>query len=374
MASTSLPRVLFVSKPIAPPFHDGSKCLVRDLVTHLSQVQPIVMTTKEAPPLGDAVLHERIYPTAGSFAPALVDNARVFRHLLVGPRPDLWHFVFAPNPASSTAATIARSLRRVPTVQTIASAPRSFEKVNRLLFGDRIVALSEHTTRRLIANGAPAERIVVIPPTVPRIDPPSPRAIEEARSRIGISDDRPLVVYAGDIEMSKGARLVAEAAPEVLSQTDTTIVYACRKKTPRAELAEAELRSRLSEYGDRIRFVGEVPSLVDLVAGASVMLFPVDDLYGKVDLPIAVLEAMALGIPVVALEEGPLGELSGIVHVDAHPDELARQCITLLRDQNRARERAEEAREVIEARHRPERAAAAYEAVYDELSKAARRG
>lgn len=368
----SPPRVLFVSKPVAPPFHDGAKCLVRDLATHLRRARPIVLTTHDAPPLGESVIHERIHPNAGSFAPALRDNARVLRRLLFGTRPELWHFVFAPNPASSHAAQLARLMRRVPTVQTVASVPRSFERVSRLLFGDRIVALSEHTKARLIAGGADAKKIAVIPPTVPRIPKISAKHIELARARIGIENDGPLVLYPGDLEVSKGAKLVAEAAPEILARTDATIVFACRKKTPRAEQAQAALRARLAEHGNRIRFVGEVPSLPELLAGASVVLFPVDDLYGKVDLPIAVLEAMELGVPVVALEEGPLGELRGVVHVSKGSDELAGECISLLRESRRHAEVAAEAKEVVEARHRPQRTAAAYEELYEGLLKEAR--
>src|SRR5690606_4769174 len=37
------PRVLFVSKPIVAPFHDGTKCLVRDIASHLSAVRPLVL-------------------------------------------------------------------------------------------------------------------------------------------------------------------------------------------------------------------------------------------------------------------------------------------------------------------------------------------
>src|SRR5690606_15227932 len=128
-----VPSVLFVSKPVAPPFRDGSICLVRDLALHLERVRPIVMATADAPELGGNVVVERIYPQKGGYAPALRDNARAFARLLVGARPSLWHFVFAPNPRSSLAAHVARMVRRVPCVQTIASAPRRFEGLGRLL-------------------------------------------------------------------------------------------------------------------------------------------------------------------------------------------------------------------------------------------------
>lgn len=364
----SPPTVLFVSKPIAPPFHDGAKCLVRDLATHYARFRPIVLTTADAPELASSVQHDRLYPTAGSFAPALADNARVLRRLLVGARPNVWHFVFAPNPASSSAAKLARAIRRVPTVQTVASAPRTFDGVAKLLFGDVVVALSEHTRSRLVAGGAEPSRIAVVPPTVPRTAPPSNDARARARREIGVEDDRPIVVYPGDVEMSRGARLTADAVPAMLAAArDAVIVFACRKKTERAEQAEAALRAELAPFGERVRFAGEVSHLPDLLASASVVLFPVDDLYGKVDLPIALLEAMALRVPVVALDEGPLAELRGAVHVGLDAAALARACTELLADEGRRAEVVAIAAEAIEARHRPEKAAAAYEELYERV-------
>ena len=64
-----------------------------------------------------------------------------------------------------------------------------------------------------------------------------------------------------------------------------------------------------------MRFVGELPSLLPLLATASVVVFPVDSLYGKVDIPIALLETMTLGTPLVCFDYGPLSELQGAVQV-----------------------------------------------------------
>src|SRR5215468_4294538 len=94
-------RVLFVSKPIAPPWHDGSKNLVRDVAAHLERAEPTVLSTPGAPSVGPRVTMEPIYAESGRFAPALSANARVMRRLLRGDPHDIWHFVFAPNFASS---------------------------------------------------------------------------------------------------------------------------------------------------------------------------------------------------------------------------------------------------------------------------------
>src|SRR5580698_6324295 len=134
VGAVSGPRVLFVSKPIAPPWNDGSKNLVRDVARNLTRARATVLTTEGAPSLGDRVAMDAIYTAPGRFAPGLGQNARVVRRLLAGDPHDVWHFVFAPNPASSTVARFASRTRRLMgwkgrVVQTIASAPRSFDGV-----------------------------------------------------------------------------------------------------------------------------------------------------------------------------------------------------------------------------------------------------
>ena len=161
-------EVLFVSKPVHPPWNDSSKNLVRDLATGLRRSRPIVMTRRGAPPPMDGVSTTAVYgAAAGGFSPALADNARVLGRLLFGARPSLWHFFFAPNRMSSRAGRFARTVRRVPVVHTVCSAPRRDVPLEAVLFADRTVVLSRRTERRFLEAGVPADRLARIAPAVP---------------------------------------------------------------------------------------------------------------------------------------------------------------------------------------------------------------
>jgi hypothetical protein len=227
------PRVLFVSKPIAPPWHDGSKNLVRDVAANLTRAIPTVMTTPGAPSIGGRVTHEAVYTDAGRFSPALPSNARVLRRLTLGDPLDLWHFVFAPNPASSTAAQVAKRVRRAagwdgPVVQTVASAPRSFATIRRWLFGDVVVVLSEWTRGRLIGSGVRGAQLRVIPPCAAAPERPDDARIAATRAKYDLTG--PVVLYPGDLEVSRGAETVADAIPRILKAVpEATIVFADRK-------------------------------------------------------------------------------------------------------------------------------------------------
>jgi glycosyltransferase involved in cell wall biosynthesis len=366
-------RVLIVSKPVAPPYHDGSVCLVRDLAGSLMQVSPSVLTTADAPAIGSNVHHTRLYAAHGSFSPALSANARVMAYLLLGPRFDLWHFVFAPNRRSSQAASIARKLRRTPVVQTIASRPSSFADCAALMFGDRIVALSRFTADRLAAHGVPASRVVVIPPPIRDVER-SAEQIARARAWAGVPADAPMFVYAGDLEFSRGARTMAEAADAILGGVqESRIVFACRAKTPKARLAQQQLQSLLVASSDRVRFVGEVPDLPALLGSAIAAPLPADDLYGKIDLPYAVLEACLMKVPVVVASGSPLEEIEGAMVIEpGDARQLAAACLRLAHEPATRRAVGVRLRRWVLDHCNPAAVASAYESVYAELTSSAR--
>lgn len=366
------PRVLFVSKPIAPPWNDGSKNLVRDVANHLERARATVLTTPGAPPLGPGVTMERVYRDPGRFAPTMTANARVALRLLAGDPHDVWHFVFAPNPLSSSVARAARRARRAAgwrgaVVQTIASAPRSFEGIGRWLFGDVVVALSEHTRARLLRAGVDSAALHVIPPCAR-----APRAVDQraVRARFGF-DEGPIVLYPGDYEVSRGARTVAAAAPAILGAfPDATLVFACRKKTAAASDAQRAVEADLARAGlsARTRHLGEVADMAELLGVARVVAFPVDDLFGKVDIPLVLLEAMARGVPVVVAAGGPLDALDFAPRVaPGDANALADEVIGLLLDDSAARQVGAEGKRVYEARHTPDAVARAYDELYAEL-------
>jgi hypothetical protein len=369
--------VLFVSKPIAPPFHDGSKCLVRDVARHLTRIDPVVLSTPGAPQVTSALGARPVrmvpaYGAPGAFTPALSANLRAAGWLLLGSRASVWHFVFAPNARTSSAGRVLSRIRRVPVVQTVASPPRSFDRPDTLFFGDVVVAQSAWTRRAIEASyeasGLPAPRLCVIPPPVPDVSTPSAQALAAARSALGLDAGARYLIYPGDLETSSGADTTAALAERLaVSVPDLVTVFAYRRKSPGAVAVAERLSARLPRQ--QTRFAENVPDILALLAGALAVVFPVDDLWGKVDLPIVLLEAMALGVPVMALDHGPLSDLSGVVQVaNLDVDGWHAEVTALLHNAERRAFIAARQHEGLEARHRASSVARAYEDLYVELA------
>jgi glycosyltransferase involved in cell wall biosynthesis len=362
-----------VSKPVAPPWNDSSKNLVRDLATHVVRHRATVLTPEGVDPGLAGVTCEQVYGRAPArFAPALASNARVFMRLLAGRPHDLWHFFFAPNPRSSAASAFASAVRRKPTVQTVCSAPLHLRELRRWLFADRVVVLSASTERRFLAAGMPASRLRRIAPAVAPLEPQPEQMSQSLRLNLGIPTGRPLVVYPGDLEFSAGAEYAIRAHARLLQSCDATLVLACRAKTPRAHLCELRLRALAGELGvdASTLWLGELPQIHGLLGAADVVTLPADSLYAKMDLPLVLIEAMMLGKPVLtslATAAAELSEDDAALAVPFDVEAIASALGRLLTDPHERARMGQRAREAALSRFHPSIMATAYEKVYDEL-------
>ena len=368
------PRVLFVSKAVVPPWNDGSKNLVRDVAANLAHARATVMTTPDAELLAPGVTNDHVYHTSSRFAPALAENARVLLRLLSRDDHDAWAFAFAPNPRTSFVARGAIMAARArgfrgKVIQIIASSPRSFRGVSRLLFGDVVIALSEFSRGRLLGAGVTRD-VRVIPPCARPLRLPTLQELREVRARYDLGDG-PLILYPGDYEVSTGAQTMAMAVRAITAaHPGAHVLFACREKTPRSADARAAIESELALAGlaDVTRHAGNVPDMAPLIHAADVIAFPVDDLYGKVDIPLVLLEAMAAQKPVIVCRGGPLGMLQQAPAIEPQDAAaLAEEIGKLLGDPHLAAHIGQAGADLYHARFSPQVVAAAYDALFAEL-------
>ena len=361
-------RVLFVSKPIVAPFRDGTKCLVRDVAANLQEVTPLVMAPSKRVELsGRQIEALPVYRDSGRYAPGLNENVRAAVWLMLARRHDLWHFVFAPNPRTSRIARWLKRARGARVVQTVASAPRQFSAPEQLLFGDRVVVQSRWAEKQFRQAAKGTDRLPPLEVIVPPVGPLAPRSPERhlaIRQHLAIEPECPLYVYPGDLEVSSGAQDSARLVRHLAELQHTfVLVFAYRAKTSEAHQVARGLRRKLP--ASRVRFTYELDDVLSLISGAQAVVFPVDDLWGKVDHPIVLLESMLLGVPVVSYSWGPLAELEGSRQVaPGDVPGLARQLLWLQRDKEHRRATILNARSYVQRVHGASRVSRAYERIY----------
>jgi glycosyltransferase involved in cell wall biosynthesis len=158
---------------------------------------------------------------------------------------------------------------------------------------------------------------------------------DAVRAELGIGGDELLAVTVANLRASKGYDHLLVAARHLADQ-GVPVRFAAAGQGP----LEGELRARAEALGlgDCFRLLGYVPDAARLVAGADLFVLASE----HEGLPLAVMEALALGVPVVATRVGGIPELvddgaSGLLVDPGDPDGLAAAILTLTDPELRAR-------------------------------------
>jgi len=197
---------------------------------------------------------------------------------------------------------------------------------------DRIITLTDRGAQEHLARGiGRAEQYVAVPSGVPTAElraAAPPRG--EARARLGLDPDAFIVVGLGRLVPIKGFDLLARALPAVVAQIPSARVLLVGDGAERAHLGAIAASMGVAE---RLRMTGETTDVASYLAAADVVAVPSrNEGMGRV-----IVEAMALGLPVVAtavggipdvVTDGECGRLVGPEDVDA----LAAALIELGRD------------------------------------------
>ncbi len=200
-----------------------------------------------------------------------------------------------------------RSLRPAPAVLTTEhNRWPSYHPVTRLAnrmtasLDDATVAVSEDV-RETMGRRADATEVIIHGIDTARIrELLADRAA--ARAELGVGDDELLAVTVANLREKKGYPVLLEAARRVVD-SGAPVRFVAAGQGP----LEATLRARVQalDLGDRFRLLGYVPDAARLVAGADLFVLASE----HEGLPLAVMEALALGVPVVATRVGGIPEL-----------------------------------------------------------------
>jgi glycosyltransferase involved in cell wall biosynthesis len=237
-----------------------------------------------------------------------------------------------------------------------------YGKLDRLILRrfTRVVAVSEEVRRRLLGAGVKGGRIRIVRNGIDLL----PFATARPSLREGLPPGALLIGLVGRLAWEKGIDNYLAAATVVLAEFPN-VRFVVAGEGPDRDLLEATiddlgLRSVVTLLGRR----DDMPSVyasLDLLISAS----------RQEGLPVALLEGMASGLPIVATGVGEVPTVirdgcTGVIVPSGDTAALATAILSLLRDPNRRARFSAAGREVIAAEYSADRMASDYIRVYQE--------
>jgi glycosyltransferase involved in cell wall biosynthesis len=227
----------------------------------------------------------------------------------------------------------------------------------------RVICPTEVVARSLEEDGFSTQQIRVIPNGVP-LD--AALSTAEARAELGIDESALVVGIVARLRVEKAHEVLFRAVARIADGRPDLRLAVVGDGIRRVELTQLGLQLGI---GERIVWAGERRDARRLISA-----FDVGVICSSWEgLPVAALETMAAGVPLVATRVGTLPEVlagdAGVL-VDVGDDkELAEALAQLLDDPQRAREIGTHGRDRIRRDHAFERMIGEFAGVYDEVER-----
>jgi len=206
-----------------------------------------------------------------------------------------------------------------------------------------VTAMSSFVRDRHLRIGIPGDktRVIYIGVDTGKYAPATPELRARLRGEFGIGIDEFVICFAGRVEKFKGLDTLARAFGKSLEGANAQQRANCRLIVAGDGAARSSVESQVIDLGiaDRTIFLGRKEDIVPILQMSDTLVCPSlwEEAFGYVN-----IEAMAVGLPVIASRVGGISEIidNGVTGflVDAGDSQSICACLNRLRDDLALRE------------------------------------
>ena len=285
----------------------------------------------------------------GKFSPmTLVDILRIAKEEHI-------QLIHAHGYGAANFGRIAGMIRGIPTIVHAHDDDRYYplyqNLADRLLRNhtDKALAVSESVKKSCInKRHIGKDRTFVIHNGIPLRDfvPPEGERVQKERKRLGIESDFKVIGTVAKLREEKGTRYLIESAAKVLGIFPKTNLLIAGDGPLMEELKNLSEKLGISDRVLFAEFRDDIPVILSIID-----IFVIPSL--TEGSPLALLEAMAMGKPIVATNVGGIVEIlrdgeTGLLVPSRDPEAIAEKIVHLLRNEAESRKLGLRAREEVE--------------------------
>jgi len=370
--------ILMVTRPIVPPWNEGSKNTAWQIAQRAKRHHFHLLTSQSTNqlPVDNSITWQRIYTDENFVTPQKLHLLWYLLHS--NGNIDIHHFLFVPTPVTSRLLSGIVHWRRNSSVQTVPSLYKSNlnkKTARSLFFADRVVTFSDWTANELESLGVKNVVRINAGIDVDRFKPVTNK--KQLREKFGLPLDPPVILFSGELSRLGSVELVLSIIPRVLAQQpEIQFVFSCpiRSSEDVISMNKAQQTIHNLDLSSNVHFINQVNDFSELLNISDIFFFPVATMDAKIDTPLTILEAMAVGLPVIITQLEPLNEILKIdtAGVSIPPDDnvegFVDAILKLAFDKNCCYEMGVAGQKVINADYNLEKMVQAYEQLYDTLS------
>lgn len=364
-------KVLLVTRPIAPPWDEASKNFAFTLAKDLSSEEKFelhLMTNGVVSELPKNIVQEKIYThSQNDFGFFQKIRSLLFQFNTKG-KFDIAHYFFTPTKLNSFIIKKLLKNKKTKSIQTVATLREdlfSDEEIKNLMFGDLIITYSDYAKNKLEKLG-----IKNVKRIYPGID------LEKYKPSENPQPNNDFVInFAGEYTRLGAMDDVVDSFIEVFKKIpEAKLSMAVRVKNEKDAAKKKEVIEKLKENNvlEKVDFYDDGKfNMEDIYNLADISIFPVQNMHGKFDVPLVVVEAMACSKPVIVsdipiLEEFCDKENSVKIHA-GNVEQLVQAILDLYADKEKRTHLGTYARTYVEKNFNIKNVSQQYVEVYEKI-------
>ena len=311
-------RILLLTRPICPPWDEGSKNFAYTLAKNAGDFEIHLLTCGKVANLPKNVIQHEIYSSPKWDWPQKV-RAYVFLirefFLKGGNNYDILHSFFTPTKLNVFALKLCLRNKKIKTIQTLATLRDDLygvEKLKKIIHADYIITYSDYAKEKLEKMGF--NKVKRIYPGID-VDLYSPALKnQELMEKFETSEKDFVINYTGEYVRLGDMDDVIETFIDIVETRHCLVSTGEIKKNFKLHLAvrvknekDARKKKEIISKLEKENILGEVAFIDDgsytmeeIYNLCDISIFPIRTMAGKFDIPLAVIEAMACGKPVIA--------------------------------------------------------------------------
>ncbi|MFQ5729893.1 MAG: glycosyltransferase family 4 protein, partial [Waddliaceae bacterium] len=302
--------IFFATRPIAPPWDEGSKNMVYEIAKRTENFRVIVPTYKNQPdiPIHKNATFKHIYTQTHSNKMSL-NKKLAFLSAFIRTQAAIFHFYFSTEILTSAIIRLVKKFKKGIFLQTIPTPLKDAKTQSKYIFGDFIVTQSLHTLNHLKNEGF--DNVFHIYPGVDtcKFKPTTPS--QELQRDFKIDVGQRVILYPGGYYLEGDKEMTETVLMLSKEYKNLKFIFACRIGFPsdlkvKKEMQVAFARANLLE---RVIFLDSFDNMLGLLSLSDIVVFPVRKMFYKSEIPMVLLEALAMEKPIIVSDIPPLNEI-----------------------------------------------------------------
>ncbi len=370
-------KILLVTRPLSPPWDEASKNFAFDLIKNISDKNVTILTSTFNKELGKNVHQAQIHQESKNDFNFKEKIRSLLFQIKNRKNFDVIHYMFTPTKLNSFVIKNFIKNKKVKTIQTVATLREdlySDEELKKLMFGDVIVTYSKYAKQKLESFGLKNVRQIYPGFNLNKFKPEEKDV--ELMKKWNLKPEDTIVSFPGEFVRLGATDFVIDTFLELWKdKKNHNIKYlcACRIKNEKDAEKKKEVIEKLKKAGhlDKVAFsdtFGDVNKLYNL---ADIILFPVNNMRGKFDVPLAMIEPYACKKPVIASDLPILQEFSNdeinVITPRNIKEALKNNILDLVNDKDKRKRLSKNAFDFAHKTFDIENIAQQYEDIYEEL-------